>query len=204
MQPAIITSAAMPINIGQLLRATSVTGIANKISGICSSSVVFSKENPIATNYQKLKQLVLEPAERVVADLSNAINMFTNGNDNSQYVPITRVEDLGMKLSRPMQEAILTYPTVRELLVQNKISGYGINNEDLPCGDPWGRIINNGLATQEQPYCEWEHHSYDPEYRAEDVVKVEDSRWFISEFIDEQLAPDGDELDFTDYPNVML
>lgn len=202
MQPAIITSAAMPINVGQLIRATSVRGIANKISGICSNSVVFSKENPIFTNYQRLKELVLRPAERVVTDISNAIKMFEGS--PSVYTPITSVKDLNVNLQRPMQEAILTYPPVRELLVNNRISGYGINNEDLPCDDPWGRIINNGLATQEQPYCEYKHHSYDPVYEAEDVIKVEDTRWFISEFLDEQLAPDGDELDPTDYPNVML
>jgi hypothetical protein len=91
---------------------------------------------------------------------------------------------------------------MRDLLINDRVYGYGIHNEDLPCEDYWERLIDNGVATPENPVCRHTFESGDPYVQPEDIQKVKDTRWFIDVFLDEEL--DGDELDFTSYPDPML
>ena len=108
-----------------------------------------------------------------------------------------------------MQLPLLMSPPVRELFEAGRIDGWGIDPVILPSEDFIGRLIKNGTAEStlnpetgklEMPeYLYWEWCSTDPFLEIEEIEAIEESRCFVDSFIREQLGPEGEMKDPTDY-----
>lgn len=107
-----------------------------------------------------------------------------------------------------MQIPILTYQPIREMFEAGRIDGWGIDPIILPDEDVIGRLIDNGKAEHfvndngelEMPeFMEWTWKSTDPPISVEDIEFLDESRRFVDNFIREQLGPEGEMKDPTDY-----
>ena len=104
---------------------------------------------------------------------------------------------------------LLTHAPLRKLLEEGRIGGWGVKPEELPEEDIAGRMMNNGRFDTMNK--EWMNDpeagvSYvfktgDPDYTIEQLNMIETSRWFIDEFLEQSLGPNGDNVDPTDIPN---
>lgn len=104
---------------------------------------------------------------------------------------------------------LLTHAPLRKLLEEGRIGGWGVKPEELPEEDVAGRMMNNGRFDTMNK--EWMNDpeagvSYvfktgDPDYTIEQLNMIETSRWFIDEFLEQSLGPNGDNVDPTDIPN---
>lgn len=103
-----------------------------------------------------------------------------------------------------MYVPILTMPVARTLFESGQIDGWGVKAQDLPAEDVVGRLINNGRFDTADPNYDrdacvtWTIQTGDPNYTLEELKQIETSRDYISRFIEEQMGPDGDGIDFTD------
>lgn len=198
MKAASITTSNVPLNTGMLLSKLGTATIAKSLASM-NGSVIFGSENRLWNTYENLRKTVFKPMETAINAIVEVVDRFGSKHVQSDYITISSVDQFNVELTRPMQEAILLHEPIRELLIDNRIYGYGISADELPVEDPWKRLINNGTATMERPFLEWEFRSYDPFVTPEEILRVQDTRWFIDNHLD---AEDG--LDPTSYPDPIL
>lgn len=104
---------------------------------------------------------------------------------------------------------LLTHAPLRKLLEEGRIGGWGVKPEELPEEDVAGRLMNNGrFDTMNKEWMNdpeagvsYVFKSGDPDYTIEQLNMIETSRWFIDEFLEQSLGPNGDNVDPTDIPN---
>lgn len=102
-----------------------------------------------------------------------------------------------------MYVPILTMPAARALFESGQVEGWGVKAQDLPAEDVVGRLINNGRFDTADPNYDreacvtWTVQTGDPNYTIEELKDIETSRDYISQFIEDQMGPNGDGIDFT-------
>lgn len=165
----------------------------NSGSGVIFGQDAFSDRfqafsNMIATQAQEIENTVLKTIEAVSAP--NKIQEITCRED-LHNIPVS------------MYIPILTMPAARTLFEAGQIEAWGVKAQDLPAEDVVGRLLNNGtFDTGAEDYdrnalVEWTYETGDPNYAQEELEKIRTTRAFISDFIEEQLGPEGDMTDFT-------
>ena len=108
-----------------------------------------------------------------------------------------------------MYVPLLTDPRIRPYFEAGKLDGWGLTPQDLPTEDVAGRLIKNGSFDTSDPNysreapVEWTFQTGDPNYTLEELEAIETSRDFICSFLEEQLGDEGENIDFTNYPNRM-
>ena len=189
-------------NIGSMLGTGHSRSVLEQLQAESGGQVIFGQESdPIADRYRNLQNIIntqLLEADMAIRKTSDAIF-----NDQS-YSRVESVDDL-YTVSAAMQDVIVTHPTVRDLLNEGRIYGYGIDPKTLPKEDTYGRLINNGVATSIEPEKElvWEWASTDPKLTDEDLDNVKFTREWLDEFLYEQMKPGGDMIDPTDPSNTI-
>ena len=191
------------IGVGALVGNSMTSNIASSINNMLNNgrSVIFSEDSPVIQGYQAFKNNVLLPVQQSIVKIKDAL---TVASAPVNYIAITDRSQLQQHVPLTMQNAILSYAPIKKLFIESKIYGFGQSVSDLDHGpDRWERIINNGstMSGDTSEYIETVHMSGDPDYVADDIDKVIDTRSFIDEFLVEEIL-NGEHGDFTDYPNM--
>ena len=188
-------------SIGSMLGTGHSVAVLEKLQAQSGGQVIFGQEgDPVADRYQSMCRLIdeqLASANRALAQVRQAV-LFPN-----EYVPIQCVDDL-YNVPPCMQEAIVMYQPVRELLMDGRIYGYGINPVNLPEEDVYGRLISNGKTNSvDKNELEWYWRTDDPKLTEDDLEAIEKTRGWIDRFLLEQMEVGGDWKDPTDPANTI-
>ena len=188
-------------SIGSMLGTGHSTAVLEKLQSQSGGQVIFGQEgDPVAERYQAMCKLIneqLASANKALAQVRQEV-LYPN-----EYVPIQCVDDL-YNVSPCMQEAIVMYRPVRELLMDGRISGYGINPNNLPEEDVFGRLIDNGRTDNiSKKELEWCWRSDDPKLTEAELEAIEKTRGWIDRFLVEQMEIGGDWRDPTDPANTI-
>lgn len=168
------------------------------------SGVIFGNDT-FGERFQAFSEMLGEKIETVKNTVLRTVEAVCCPN---KFQEITCRDDL-FHVPACMFVPILTAPDVRKLYDAGRIDGWGITPDQLPDEDVYGRLINNGrFDTGAKDYTRdsmvtFIYQSGDPELSRDQLRMIEESRAFISTFLEEQMGPGGDELDITDMPNRM-
>lgn len=168
------------------------------------SGVIFGNDT-FSEKFQAFSSMLGEKIETVKNTVIKAVEAVCCPN---KFQEITCEDDL-YRVPACMYIPLLTAPDVRALYDAGRISGWGITPEQMPTEDVYGRLINNGRFDTGAPdykrdsMVTFVYESGDPELTREQLNIIEESRAFISTFLEEQMGPGGDEMDITDMPNRM-
>ncbi len=177
--------------------------ILNRINNRwANTGVIFgSSSDPFADRFSDFKRMFVNVARDTANFLNHTASFIM---DRNEIIPIRSNDDL-MLIPSCMHIPILTYQPIRELFDKDLIYGWGVDKSMLPKEDEYGRMINNGYIGPDpitgivpDEYC-WEWRSTDPDLDMDQKQMLFNARGFIDSFILENLKPDGDLLDPTDY-----
>jgi len=188
-------------SIGSMLGTGHSAAVLEKLQSQSGGQVIFGQEgDPVAERYQSMCRLIneqLASANQALAQVRQAVLC------PNEYVAIQSIDDL-YNVAPCMQEAIVMYRPVRELLEDGRISGYGINPSNLPDEDVYDRLINNGKTdTTTKKELEWYWRTDDPKLTEADLEAIEQTRGWIDRFLLEQMEVGGDWKDPTDPANTI-
>lgn len=192
---------SMVPGIGSMLGTGHSAAVLEKLQSQSGGQVIFGQEgDPVAERYQSMCRLIndqLSVANRALESVRQAV-MFPN-----EFVAIQSIDDL-YDVAPCMQEAIVMYRPVRDLLSDGRISGYGINPANLPEEDVYGRLINNGKTDSiDKKELEWYWRTDDPKLTEAELEAIEQTRGWIDKFLLEQMEVGGDWKDPTDPANTI-
>ena len=192
---------SMVPSIGSMLGTGHSTAVLERLQAQSGGQVIFGQEgDPVADRYQAMCKLI---NERLAAANNALLQVREAVLHPNEYVPITCTDDMYV-VAPCMQEAIVLYRPVRELLEDGRISGYGINPANLPEEDVYGRLINNGKTdTDSKKELEWYWRTDDPKLSEADLEAIEKTRGWIDRFLLEQMEVGGDWKDPTDPANTI-
>lgn len=169
------------------------------------SGVIFSQD-AFSQRFQAFSSMIGQQIAEIQDTVLRSVEAVCCPN---KFQEITCMDDL-RHVPACMFLPILTAPDVRPLFEAGRLDGWGISASQLPEEDVYGRLINNGRFSSDDPkihdpdFCvSWTFESGDPELTREELDKIETSRAFISTFLEEQMGEGGEELDITDIPNRM-
>ena len=188
-------------SIGSMLGTGHSAAVLEKLQSQSGGQVIFGQEgDPVAERYQSMCRLIneqLASANQALAQVRQSVLC------PNEYVAIQSIDDL-YNVAPCMQEAIVMYRPVRELLEDGRISGYGISPSNLPNEDVYGRLINNGRTdTTTKKELEWYWRTDDPKLTEADLEAIEQTRGWIDRFLLEQMEVGGDWKDPTDPANTI-
>lgn len=194
------TLGMMP-SIGSMLGTGHSQAVLERLQAQSGGQVIFGLEgDPFADRYNAMCRLIneqLSSANKIINDVRRTV-MYPD-----TYYPVQSIDDL-YEVNPCMQEVIISYQPIRDLLTDNRISGYEINPANLPSEDVYGRLINNGKTDSvSKKELEWLWKTDDPKLSEQDLEAIEQTRGWIDKFLLEQLAPDGEWRDPTDPSNTI-
>ena len=193
--PAISTN--MPIPMTDLLGYQADNSLLTSLDSInnsCSQTLI------------QMKDTIKNVFDNGIVKLKKIIN-FTDNYVEAGIFPITN-ETLLNSIPYDMLEPIVTFEPVKQLIKDEKIYGFGINYEDIPEEDVWGRLCSNGVVELDEDTdvskvkLEWKWESTDPEYTFEDIEAISKTRDFISKFIEQEMQNEAPR-DFSNFPDLM-
>ena len=170
-----------------------------------SGGVIFGQAgDPRASQFNKFQEAVTLMHQRTTELICTTDDFIRDSNK------IRRVTEESHFNAIPvvMQVPILTYPPIRKMFEAGRLDGWGIDPVILPSEDIIGRLIANGHVEEtlneegalEMPeHFEWTWVSTDPDLEVEEIEMLDESRLFVDAFIREQLGPEGEMKDPTDY-----
>lgn len=151
----------------------------NNISNFFRQNVV----NPIINGYYNVK-----------CGLADVINP-------DIFKPLLTLDDFS-NIPPIMHIPMLSDPRMRVLLEQGRLSGFGYTIDDLPEEDVWGRLINNGLLSDDLTKCKsgdievcWTFYSDDPSIGnteleiADTITAIQLTREAMHNLIDNDIDP---------------
>lgn len=194
-------------NIGVIFGSTGNQAVIDRINDTWSGGgVVFGHpSDPFANRFSNFKNVVTNVIRDTTERIMNTYDYIMRS-DKVREIS----EDEHLNAVPPcMHIPILSYAPIRARLEEGILDGWGIEPIMLPSEDVVGRLINNGFAEQEYnhesgklempDYVEYTWLSTDPEFEIEELEHLDVARRFVDAFLDEQLGPDGDNLDPTAY-----
>lgn len=208
-----ITITATRPSPGALMGSVVPAAVLGRINDAWANSggVLFgSASDPYANRYKHFMNTICSAIKDTARVIMNDVKLLDNA--ANAVVILSSSDDL--KAVPPcMWEPLLTMPKARELLIQGKIFGWGVDPRSLPVVDVAGILINNGQAvlndpTRKEPArLEWVWKSTDTFYTADDLCKLDESRRFFDDFLAKQLVPGlapDERKDPTDYPSGVI
>ena len=193
------TLSVMP-SIGSMLGTGHSQAVLERLQAQSGGQVIFGQEgDPVAERYRNMLSLINTKFKEADDAMTRVYDTVFNPNS---YTPVQCLDDL-YTVSPSMQTAIVTYEPVRRLLCEGKIYGYGINPENLPEEDVYGRLIDNGCATPESKELTWKWETTDPKLTDEELHNIKETRAWIDDFLAEQLKVGGQRIDPTDPENTI-
>lgn len=140
---------------------------------------------------------IVQPIREVGHTLANLI---TTMDQQDKILPIITEEQL-RNIPPCMYDPILQYQPIRKLFDEGRIFGFGC--DFIPEGDPYGRLIRNGVIENVQEAMdkdgnitfEWEFVSTDPDLSFEEIDSIEETRLYLDKILADT------KFDPTDYPN---
>lgn len=170
-----------------------------------SGGVIFGQTgDPRANQFNRFQEAVTLMHQRTTDLICSTADFIRDSNKIRRVVEESHLN----AVPECMQMPILMYKPIRDMFEQGRLDGWGIDPVILPSEDFIGRLIKNGTAEEtlneegelEMPeYLEWEWVSTDPYLDIEEIEFLEESRIFVDNFIQEQLGPEGEMKDPTDY-----
>lgn len=171
----------------------------------CGTGVIFGQDS-FGEKFKAFSSMIGQQITEIKNTVLRSVEAVCCPN---KFQEITCKEDL-YHIPACMFIPILTAPDVRPLFEAGRLDGFGVTADQLPEEDVYGRLINNGRFTSDDPkihdpdFCiSWTFKSGDPDLTRDQLDCIETSREFISTFIEEQMGEGGDEMDITDMPNRM-
>lgn len=188
-------------SIGSMLGTGHSAAVLEKLQSQSGGQVIFGQEgDPVAERYQSMCRLINEQLASANQALAQVRQQVLCPNE---FVTIQSIDDL-YNVAPCMQEAIVMYRPVRELLEDGRISGYGINPDNLPSEDVYGRLIDNGRTdTVTKKELEWYWRTDDPKLTEAELEAIEQTRGWIDRFLLEQMEVGGGWKDPTDPSNTI-
>lgn len=169
------------------------------------SSYFGSENDPFKDSYMHFMSTVIQPIRDVRLQL-HAANATVQRED--KYVEILSEEDLKAGVPPCMYDGILTFGPIRELAQDGRIEAFGIDVNNYPIEDEYGRLIQNGRVdlipeniVDGMVELVWEWKTTDPIVTDEELDILDTTRRYLHEFImDEETM----HLDPTSIPALQL
>ena len=195
-----LQSIGMMPSMGAVLGTGHSTAVLQRLRDLSGGSVIFGQEgDPYAERYNFLRHMVDQQLELADRRVSETRKIVLNA---EYYYPIVSIDDM-YEVGPAMQEVIVNYAPIRQLLEDGRISGYGINPDNLPEEDVYGRLLNNGRVDKDSKQVVWEFASTDPKLTEVDLEAIEQTRGWIDRWLVEQMEPGGKWKDPTDPANTI-
>ena len=198
----------MTPSLGAMLGTSHNPEILAEINAESGGGVIFGQVgDPYAERYRNIR-LQMEQLDLVNLTVQRTAQAIQNPD---VYMAITDVNDAYV-VPECMKLPILLYQPVRTLLEEHRIYGYGIKPENLPKGDVFGRLLDNGKSVindgekveggREVTFT-WEWMTDDPKVTEDDLDKIKETREWLDFFLQEQMKINGDWRDPTDPGNTI-
>lgn len=169
------------------------------------SSYFGSESDPFKDSYMHFMNTVVQPIREVRMQLSAAKATVQK---EDIYVEITSEEDTKAGIPPCMYDGILTFPPIRELAQDGRIEAFGIDVNNYPIEDEYGRLIQNGRVDlipeniqEGMVELVWEWKTTDPVINDEELDILDITRRYLHEFI---MDEDTMHLDPTSIPPLQL
>lgn len=207
MQVLSLVSLPSPLPLGCFTGSFGTQAVLDELNSTwknTGSGVVFGADT-FGDKFKAFSSMICAQAEEIKNTVLKTIEATCCPNKIQE---ISCVDDL-CNIPVCMYIPILTMPEARALYEAGQINGWGIKPWDLPQEDVVGRLLNNGTFDTGSPDYDreapvkWTFQTGDPSYDLEELSKIRTTRAFISTFIEEQLGDEGENFDFSDYPNRM-
>ena len=189
------------ISAGALLGTAGTAALIDSINDSLGGSKYFgTSRDPFSDIHNAFVENFVKPIQYNTTKLTNLMNIVLN----PDVIRAITSEDQLAAIPPCMQESIVMYPPVRQLLTEGRIYGFGYDPAWLPEEDVWGRLINNGVCDgvleafardgKVTVVSEW--HSTDPKCSQDEIDLVEKTREFIHSILTTT------KYDPTDYPEL--
>ena len=187
-------------DVGNMVGTSLSGGHLSQLNAALGGSIYFDNADDVLF---KSRQMFIKNRIEPFRNIGNVISSALAGIINTDgYHPITSKKMLD-KIPPLMTLPIMQYAPVRKLFDQGRIYGFGL--EEVPAGDPYGRICSNGcvedVAENMKHNNGWlelryEYHASDPDITFEDMDAIVDTRQYIDHILNDT------DIDPTDYPNI--
>ncbi len=151
------------------------------------SSYYGTDSDPYRNNYFHFMQNIIQPIRDTHIKLQ-AAKMTIEKPD--EYRVIDSVEELEKGIPPCMYDGIVTFPPIRELAYAGKIEAFGIDVDNYPLEDTYGRLIDNGTVMlvpenikDGMIELKYKWVSTDPEMSIDEIEILDETRQFLEEFL---------------------
>lgn len=190
-----VDTAVIP-SVGSLVGTTGQQQLLDAVSSEWGSGVVFgSRDDPFMERHQSFMDRIVQPTIQAGQALYDAGKALVGSQDfqGDNIIPLDspdKLKDIPPEMVMP----ILTHPTVRGMLENGQIHGFGVDPETLPDEDYAGRLINNGSITSAEmkelpedqaPELVWHWKCDDPDWNEEQLDALEVSRKYVDSWLAE-------------------
>jgi hypothetical protein len=151
------------------------------------SSYYGSDNDPYRNNYYHFMQNIVNPIRETHLKLQ-AAKMTIEQPDT--YRVIDSIEELEKGIPPCMYDAIVTFPPIRKLAQAGKIEAFGLDVNNYPLEDVYGRLIDNGTVVllpenikDGMIELKYKWVSTDPDLSIDEIEIVRETREFLDEFL---------------------
>lgn len=192
-------------SLGAILGTTGSQTLIDDINAQCGGGSYFGNpdSDPFRTGFINFMNTVITPIRQTNMILQEVSQKLNNPN---VYRSITSAEDLRRGIPQCMELGIIYYAPVRQMLEEERISGFGIDPKTLEDKDPFEDLINSGrwVGTSEDIQGDsleinFYENSTDPNLTYEEIRHLDNTRQFLDDFMSD---PETKYLDPTDPNNL--
>jgi len=202
-----------PLNVGlapsvsALLNGAVSREVINGLNTQLNQGQTFfgSSADVYAERHQEFMTTIVARAQQALVDVRTAERMTAplNAEEVVAFVTAEQFIETPPWLMIP----ILTHPDIRPLHQKGLIHGFGLAVDDVPAEDFAGRLINNGTqrftaGTVSSKQLEYRWRTGDPDYDADVLRVIRDTRVFVADWFAEVTAKYSGEpiIDLTNFP----
>ncbi len=191
---SLLSCSAVP-GLGSLIGSVGTDSMLQTINDEMANSGYFGSSTDMFNQYrQNFIQAIVEPFRMIGNTIKDVVGKFDY---DDRYMIIDSEEKLE-QIPMCMQLPILQYEPVRKLFDEGRIFGFGYEN--IPEGDAYGRLINNGyvadvaevMNAKGEFTLSYHFESDDPELTFDEQDAIRETREWLDRFMRES------DRDFTD------
>lgn len=187
-------------SLSAMLGTTSNSAVLEQLNMASGGGVIFGQPgDPIQERYASLRNMLTENLQITNSIIDETRRMIV---EPDRLVPITS-EEAVTYIPNCMKVPFVMYAPIRTLLMDDRISGFGIDPRYLPDEDVHGRLANNGKADISAGDKEfvWTWRSDDPDLTDSDIEAIEATRKWVDRWLVQEMQPGGTYRDPTDPGN---
>lgn len=189
------------ISIGSIFGSSGSQNLINKLNGMTGGGSFYdNRSESYQEELQYFQRKIVNPIRATHIKMENLGKTLR---EPDRLKPIISLNDVETGIPTNMYLPILYSKTIRSLLENGAIDGWGCNPRDLRDEDPYEHILNSGrieiYGDHNPDMITEEWWSEDPDWTEEDVEAVRQTREYIQQFYSD---PETKIYDFTDYPNL--